>query len=74
MRVNGLRVENKEKEYTINLTALYVQELGIMIFSMDRFNRSISMAHITLGSIIRGLSKETVNLFGRMGHIMKETL
>lgn len=74
MRGNGLKVENKEREYITNLTALYVQALGRMIFSMGRFNRSILMAHIMLGSIIKGLNKETVNLFGRMVHIMKEIL
>jgi len=41
MRVNGLKVENKEREYITNLTALYVQALGRMIFSTGRFNRSI---------------------------------
>lgn len=44
MRANGLKVKNKEREYIINLTALYVRVLGRMIFLMDRYNKSILMA------------------------------
>jgi hypothetical protein len=74
MRVNGLKVKNKARASTINLTDLFVQQHGKMMFSMEKLSKSILMVHNMLENIIKGSSKETVSLFGRMVLNIKETL
>jgi hypothetical protein len=74
MRVSGLKAKNKVRAFTINLTDLFVQQHGKMMFSMERLSKSILMVHNTLENIIKGSSKETVSLFGRMVLNIKEIL
>ncbi len=74
MRVSGLKAKNKARAFTINLTDLFVQQHGKMMFSMEKLSKSILMVHNTLENIIKGSSKETVSLFGRMVLNTKEIL